>query len=55
VNARETLAGLWQLARLPQEALHFADLTGADPVLPSSFAVGTAAQSTIAAGAIASA
>lgn len=50
---RETLAGLWQLAQLPQEALRFADLTGADPVLPSSFAVGAAAQTTIAAAALA--
>jgi crotonobetainyl-CoA:carnitine CoA-transferase CaiB-like acyl-CoA transferase len=49
----EVLAGLWQLAGLPQEALPFAQLTGADPVLPSSFAVGCAAQATIAAAALA--
>lgn len=48
-----TLARLWQLAGLPGEALGFADLTGADPVFPSSFAVGDAAQSTIAASALA--
>jgi crotonobetainyl-CoA:carnitine CoA-transferase CaiB-like acyl-CoA transferase len=53
VTPRETLAGLWQLAGLPGEALGFADLTGADPVLPSSFAVGQAAQTTIAAAALA--
>jgi crotonobetainyl-CoA:carnitine CoA-transferase CaiB-like acyl-CoA transferase len=53
VNPREALAGLWQLAGLPGDALEFADLTGADPVLPSSFAVGTAAQSAIAAAALA--
>jgi crotonobetainyl-CoA:carnitine CoA-transferase CaiB-like acyl-CoA transferase len=49
----EVLASLWQVAGLPQEALHFARLTGADPVLPSSFAVGCAAQATIAAAALA--
>ena len=51
--AEKTLQCLWTLAALPQEALAFARLTGADPVLPSSFAVGTAAQSTIAAAALA--
>jgi crotonobetainyl-CoA:carnitine CoA-transferase CaiB-like acyl-CoA transferase len=49
----EALAALWQLAQLPPEALTFAHLTGHDPVLPSSFAVGAAAQSTIAAAALA--
>jgi len=53
LNARETLAGLWQLAQLPEDALGFVHLTGQDPVLPSSFAVGNAAQSTIAAAALA--
>jgi crotonobetainyl-CoA:carnitine CoA-transferase CaiB-like acyl-CoA transferase len=53
VNARGVLAGLWQLARLPEDALDFAQLTGQDPVFPSSFAVGAAAQSTIAAAALA--
>lgn len=53
MNARETLAGIWRLARLPEEALGFVHLTGQDPVLPSSFAVGSAAQSTIAAAALA--
>ncbi len=51
--AQEALAGLWQLARLPAEALPFARLNGADPVYPSSFHVGTAAQTTIAAAALA--
>jgi crotonobetainyl-CoA:carnitine CoA-transferase CaiB-like acyl-CoA transferase len=51
--AERALAGLWQLAGLPGEALGFARLTGADPVLPSSFAVGTAAQASIAAAALA--
>jgi hypothetical protein len=53
LNPAETLRGLWQLAQLPGDALGFAHLTGADPVLPSSFAVGTAAQASIAAAALA--
>ncbi|HEY8050303.1 MAG TPA: CoA transferase, partial [Ramlibacter sp.] len=53
MNPQAALAGLWQLAQLPADALSFAELTGQDPVLPSSFAVGTAAQSTIAAAALA--
>jgi len=52
-TSEEVLAGLWQLAGLPAEALAFARLTGADPVLPSSFAVGIAAQASIAAAALA--
>lgn len=52
-NANGVLAGLWRQAGLPEEALPFARFTGADPVLPSSFAVGAAAQSTIAAAALA--
>ncbi|HET8747925.1 MAG TPA: CoA transferase [Ramlibacter sp.] len=47
------LADLWQLAELPDEALAFAELPGTDPVYPSSFRVATAAQSTIAAAALA--
>jgi len=53
MNAGEALAGLWRLAQLPEEALGFAELTGHEPVLPSTFAVGAAAQSTIAAAALA--
>jgi crotonobetainyl-CoA:carnitine CoA-transferase CaiB-like acyl-CoA transferase len=53
LSPAEALRNLWQLAGLPQEALRFAHLTGADPVLPSSFAVGTAAQASIAAAALA--
>jgi len=52
-NPTETLASLWRLAGLPPEALAHAHLTGGDPVYPSSFAVATAAQSTIAAAALA--
>lgn len=53
MNPTDALAAIWQLAGLPAEALSHARLTGADPVLPSSFAVGAAAQSTIAAAALA--
>jgi len=53
LNAQQALAGLWRLAELPQEALGWVRLTGSDPVYPSSFAVATAAQSTIAAAALA--
>ena len=49
----DTLAQLWQTAGLPAEALAYADLRGADPVAPSSFCVGTAAQASIAAAALA--
>ena len=47
------LAQLWQMAQLPVAALSNARLTGSEPVLPSSFPVSTAAQSTIAAAALA--
>ena len=49
----DILGSLWSLAALPAEALDGVTLTGADPVFPSSFAVGAAAQSTIAAAALA--
>lgn len=51
--ASQVLRDLWMKAELPEEALACAALTGADPVLPSSFAVGTAAQASIAAAALA--
>src|SRR5690349_6300079 len=54
-NPSEALAGLWRLAGHDASALSSIELTGADPVLPSSFAVGTAAQATIAAAALAAA
>ena len=53
MNSAQALAQLWRLAQLPEEALACARLAGNDPVFPSSFAVGTAAQSTIAAAALA--
>ncbi|MES3003927.1 MAG: CoA transferase [Pseudomonadota bacterium] len=53
MTPQAALSRLWQLAGLPDEALRFANLNGSDPVLPSSFAVGTAAQTSIAAAALA--
>lgn len=51
----EALAGLWRLLGQPEQALERVTLTGAEPVLPSSFAVGTAAQASIAAATLAAA
>ena len=51
----EVLAGLWRSAGLDDGALRSISFTGAEPVLPSSFAVGTAAQATIGAAALAAA
>ena len=53
MSPTDVLRSLWAQPGLPSEALALARLSGADPVLPSSFAVGTAAQSTIAAAALA--
>ena len=49
----DTLADLWHAGGLPVQALDHTVLTGGDPVFPSSFAVGTAAQTSIAAAALA--
>ncbi|MFL5107254.1 MAG: CoA transferase, partial [Xanthobacteraceae bacterium] len=49
------LATLWRAGGHPEAALEQVELTGAEPVLPSSFAVGTVAQTTIAAAALAAA
>jgi crotonobetainyl-CoA:carnitine CoA-transferase CaiB-like acyl-CoA transferase len=49
----EVLAELWHAADQPGQALSSVTLTGVEPALPSSFAVGTAAQATIAAAALA--
>jgi crotonobetainyl-CoA:carnitine CoA-transferase CaiB-like acyl-CoA transferase len=51
----EAVAALWRQAEMPPDALDDLTLTGADPVLPSSFAIGTAAQASIAASALAAA
>ena len=50
-----TLARLWALAGLDPAALSDLQLTGDEPVLPSTFRVDAAAQSTIAASALAAA
>ncbi len=55
MNPSSALADLWNGASLPADALDDVVLTGSDPVLPSSFAVGTAAQVTVAASALAAA
>jgi crotonobetainyl-CoA:carnitine CoA-transferase CaiB-like acyl-CoA transferase len=52
-SSKDVLAALWRNAGQPDAALAAVDLTGAEPVLPSTFAVGTVAQSTIAASALA--
>ena len=49
------LTELWRAAGHSEAALDAVNLTGTDPVLPSSFAVGTAAQAAIAASALAAA
>ncbi len=51
----QALAGLWTTLGLPSDQLDAARLTGAEPVLPSSFALGTAAQASIAASGLAAA
>jgi CoA-transferase family III len=53
VNPREALQSIWIAGEMPLEALRHAVLKGSEPVFPSSFAVGTAAQSTVAAAALA--
>jgi crotonobetainyl-CoA:carnitine CoA-transferase CaiB-like acyl-CoA transferase len=54
-DPKQILAALWRLADQPQAALEAVELTGSEPALPSSFAVGTAAQVTVAASALAAA
>jgi crotonobetainyl-CoA:carnitine CoA-transferase CaiB-like acyl-CoA transferase len=55
VTGKDALAALWRLAGQDSAALASAELTGAEPVLPSSFAIGTVAQASIAAAALAAA
>jgi crotonobetainyl-CoA:carnitine CoA-transferase CaiB-like acyl-CoA transferase len=54
-DAVNVLAALWRGAGFDDASLSDVQFTGAEPVLPSSFAVGTAAQATIAAAALAAA
>src|SRR6476646_9634251 len=51
--AADVLADLWRAAGQPADALESVAFTGAEPVLPSSFSIGTAAQATVAAAALA--
>jgi hypothetical protein len=53
--AAAALAALWQLAALPAEALAHVEVSGRAPVLPSSFDVASAAQSSLGAAALAAA
>lgn len=55
VSSSDVLRELWLAAGLPRAALADADLPGEASPLPSSFAVGVAAQSSIAASALAAA
>jgi crotonobetainyl-CoA:carnitine CoA-transferase CaiB-like acyl-CoA transferase len=54
-DTKQALAALWRHAAQPDAALEAVTLTGSEPVLPSSFAIGTAAQASIAASALAAA
>ena len=53
MNSFQALAEIWALGGLPAAALDDIALSGGDPVFPSSFAVGTAAQATVGAAALA--
>ena len=48
----QSLQALWSAANLSSTALERLQLSGLDPALPSSFAVGSAAQAAIAAAAL---
>jgi crotonobetainyl-CoA:carnitine CoA-transferase CaiB-like acyl-CoA transferase len=52
-SPKEALSQIWQVAGGDEAALARVSLTGAEPALPSSFRVGTIAQATIAASALA--
>jgi CoA-transferase family III len=54
-TATQAVQNIWQLGGLDPLALEHLSLPGTEPVLPSSFAVGTAAQAGLAAAALASA
>src|SRR5215472_17062801 len=55
LDPADVLIELWRDAGLDEEALEDVAFTGNEPVLPSSFAVGTAAQASIGAAALAAA
>src|SRR3954468_580566 len=50
---KNVLADLWHAAGQPEAGLEAITLTGAEPALPSSFAIGSVAQATAAAAALA--
>jgi len=52
-DAFNALERLWRIAGCDPAALERVTLTGADPILPTDFKIGTAASSVIAAGALA--
>ncbi len=54
-SPREILTGLWTLAGGEPSALDAVALTGDEPQLPSSFRMGAAAQTSIAAAGLAAA
>ncbi len=55
IASADMVAGLWRLVGADATALDHLSLTGSEPVLPSSFRVGAAAQASIAAAALAAA
>ena len=55
LDPADVLIELWSDAGLDEEALDDVAFTGSEPVLPSSFAVGTAAQAALGAAALAAA
>lgn len=55
IDPRTVLSAVWTGLGHDPAALDRVDLTGAEPVLPSSFAVGTAMQASVAASALAAA
>lgn len=55
VTPFDALTRIWRETAMPEEPLRWLELNGADPVLPSSFRVGTAAQVSIALAALAAA
>ncbi|NQV59149.1 MAG: CoA transferase, partial [Alphaproteobacteria bacterium] len=55
METSEILQDICAWAGLPADGLNDLELTGQDPVLPSSFRIGTVAQAAVAASALAAA
>jgi CoA-transferase family III len=53
MNPNHSLEQIWRESKMPVDALNQLTLTGADPVLASSFAIGQAAQCSVASAALA--